>query len=148
MDLTHYTWWIAAVVLTIAEVMTGTFYVLMVAIGFAAGGVAALFGASLAIQTAVAVVVGLLTTTIWHRHRIKQAPGRRHVDSQTNPDVVQDIGAVIDVDRWKDGRARVNYRGSQWDALPEFPAAPAVGRLVVKAVRGSTLILGESPAHK
>jgi membrane protein implicated in regulation of membrane protease activity len=146
MELTHYAWWIAAVVLTTLEIMTGTFYVLMVAIGAAAGGVAALYDTSLSLQVTVAIIVGFVAVSFWHRHRIRSSGGKQHPDPQRNPDMSLDIGAVIDVDHWSEGRARVSYRGSQWDAQPEFPAAPVVGRLVVKAVRGSILILG-APTH-
>jgi membrane protein implicated in regulation of membrane protease activity len=91
------------------------------------------------------VIVGLLATGLWHRHRIRKEGPRRA--SQRNPDVILDIGMEIEVDHWTDGRARVNYRGSQWDAVPEHPDAPALGKLVIKEVTGSTLILGE-PAVK
>jgi hypothetical protein len=36
-------------------------------------------------------------------------------DTSTNPDVNLDIGATLTVDAWHDGRARVQYRGADWD---------------------------------
>jgi membrane protein implicated in regulation of membrane protease activity len=140
MSMTHVGWWIVALLLVVAEMMTGTVYVLMVAIGCAAGGVAALLGASATLQTVAVIVVGVSSLGLWHRHRMQRGP--RPGDAQTNPDVILDIGAVVDVAHWHEGHARVNYRGSQWDAEPEFPHAPVTGRLVVKAVRGATLVLG------
>ncbi len=132
-------WWIAAGLLVVAEVMTGTFYLLMVAIGCAAGGLAAVFGLELTVQTLIAVVVGLVAVVAWHNFR-KTRP--RPVESSRNPDLHLDLGATVEVEQWIGGHARVNYRGSQWDAVPEHPQTPETGRLVVKAVRGSTLVLG------
>ena len=38
---THWAWWVAAMVLVIAEMLTGTFYLLAVASGLAAAGLVA-----------------------------------------------------------------------------------------------------------
>jgi membrane protein implicated in regulation of membrane protease activity len=141
--LAHYVWWIAAVALAGVEVMTGTFYVLMVAIGCVAGGIAALFGLELTAQTLITIIVGIISVTVWHRYRRRHHPHPK--DSAKNPDLHLDIGATIEVDRWVEGHARVNYRGSQWDAVPESATQPATGKLIVRAVRGSTLVLG--PQH-
>ena len=40
-------WWIGAGALVLLELMSGTFYLLMIALGFIAGGIAHLFGAGL-----------------------------------------------------------------------------------------------------
>ncbi len=144
MILAHYMWWIAAVALAAAEVASGTFYVLMVAIGCAAGGVAALLGLELTDQTLIAIVVGVVSVTVWHQYRRRHHPQPK--DSGKNPDIHLDIGASIEVDHWVEGHARVNYRGSQWDAVPESASQPATGKLIVKAVRGSTLVLGPHQA--
>ena len=143
MILNHFMWWIAAAALAVVEVMTGTFYVLMVAIGCVAGGVAALFDLGLGPQILVAVMVGYASVVAWHRYRkyARPHPG----ESGKNPDLHLDIGATIEVEQWVEGHARVNYRGSQWDAVPEVPSAPHTGLLTVKAVRGSTLVLGPKP---
>jgi membrane protein implicated in regulation of membrane protease activity len=136
----HFVWWIAAAALAVAEVMSGTFYVLMVAIGCLAGGIAALLGLGLGMQLVIAVVVGYASVVAWHRYRKYARP--RPGESGKNPDLHLDIGATVEVKRWVEGHARVDYRGSQWDAVPEVPAQPDTGQLIVKAVRGSTLVLG------
>ncbi len=140
MILDHYLWWIAAGVLVVAEIMTGTFYILMVAVGCAAGGIAGFLGLDVTIQTLIGVIVGLVALFAWHRFRRRTHP--RAVESGKNPDLHLDLGATIEVQHWVEGHARVNYRGSQWDAVPEHPQAPETGKLIVKAVRGSTLVLG------
>ncbi len=136
----HFMWWIAAAALAAVEVMTGTFYVLMVAIGCLAGGIASLLGLGLGMQILIAVVVGYASVVAWHRYRKFARP--RPGEAARNPDLHLDIGATIEVQHWVEGHARVNYRGSQWDAVPEVPAAPDTGLLIIKAVRGSTLVLG------
>ena len=42
-----------------------------------------------------------------------------------------------------DGTARVNYRGSTWDAELESPGVPRAATLYIVATRGSLLILSD-----
>src|SRR5260364_49174 len=53
-------WWVFAAALVIAELLSGTFYLLMLALAAVAGGVAALAGAALTVQlfTATAMYRG------------------------------------------------------------------------------------------
>ena len=51
-------WWIAAAVLVAGELATGTFYVLMLALGCVVGALAGYVGISFFAQVIVAVVVG------------------------------------------------------------------------------------------
>ena len=60
-------WWIAAAVLVAGELASGTFYVLMIAVGFVAGAVAAHAGAGPALQMAVAAIVGGGAVFVWRR---------------------------------------------------------------------------------
>ena len=62
-------WLVGAGILVIAELFTGTFYLLMIAIGLACGGIAALLGLSGPIQTLVAAATGLVATSILHHSR-------------------------------------------------------------------------------
>lgn len=135
-------WYTVAVGLVAAELATGTFYLLMVALGFAAGGCAALLGGPLALQCVFAAIVAWLGIVVLRRTRW----GRRvRIDSESNPDVLLDIGQSVDVWAWREGAARVRYRGAEWDAVPESLHHPSTGKLIIKAVRGSTLVLG--PPH-
>jgi membrane protein implicated in regulation of membrane protease activity len=136
-------WFVAAVLLVVAELFTGSFYLLMVSIGFAAGGLAALAGVILPLQCFVAALVGGLAIIALRRSRWGHR--KRHLETGANPDVVLDVGQTVDVWAWQEGHARVRYRGSDWDAIPESPDTPVTGVLMIKAIRGSTLVLG--PAH-
>ena len=51
-------WWIATAILVGTELLTGTVYLLVIALGAAAGAVAAHFGLDTNIQMAVAAAVG------------------------------------------------------------------------------------------
>lgn len=132
-------WFLLAFGLLIAELMTGTFYLLMVAIGCAVGGLVALAGGGLELQLAVGAAVGIAATLILRRTRW----GKRRLngDAAQNPDVILDIGEVVQVETWNDRTAHVRYRGCQWDVALEPGAVPRAGAQVIKAVRGSTLIV-------
>lgn len=65
-------WWAAAGVLLVAELLTGTFYLLMISIGLAAAGVSHLMGASIAMQMTTAAVLALLLLGVLHRCRLSR----------------------------------------------------------------------------
>ena len=133
-------WWIAAGVAVAAELATGTFYLLMIALGLAAGAVAVGFGAAPAVQLVVAALVGGGATAIWHWRRVSRAGPA--LPAARDRDVNLDIGERVHVSAWrKDDTAQVSYRGSTWAARLQ-PGAPAVpGEYVVAAVEGNWLVL-------
>jgi membrane protein implicated in regulation of membrane protease activity len=132
-------WFVLAAVLVVAELLTGTFYLLMVAIGCAVAGLIAMAGGGLPLQLVVGAAVGIGATLILRRTR--WGVHRRDLDAATNRDVILDIGEVIQVEAWTDGAARVRYRGCQWDAQLEPGAPSKSGAQVIKAIRGSTLVV-------
>jgi len=140
MDMSPSTfWWVAAGVAVAAELATGTFYLLMFALGLAAAALAALLGIAVPGQLAMAALVGGGATALWHWRR-SQRPAAGPV--RENRDVNIDIGERVHVTAWADDRtARVAYRGSTWTArlAPDAPAA--AGEHVVQAVEGNWLVL-------
>ncbi len=132
-------WFVLAFGLLIAELMTGTFYLLMVAIGCAIGGVVAFAGGGVPLQLVVGAAVGIAATLVLRRTRWGMR--RLNGDVSENRDVILDIGEVVQVETWHDRTAHVRYRGCQWDVALEPGAAPKTGAQVIKAVRGSTLIV-------
>ena len=137
-------WFVIASGLLVAELMTGTFYLLMIAIGCVVGGMCALVGGAPALQLVVGAAVGFAATMVlrrtrWGRRRLQQ-------DSAENRDVILDIGEVVDVEAWRDGNAHVQYRGCRWDAALEPGAMARPGAQVIKAIRGSTLIVAPAPS--
>ncbi len=132
-------WWIAAGVLVAAELATGSFYLLMLALGAAAGAIAAHAGMPLTGQMLTAAAVGGVAVMAWHRHR-SRAP--KAAPPSHNPDVNLDIGQTVRVDAWSpDGLARVQYRGAAWQArfIGSAPAQP--GLHVIRALEGTCLLL-------
>ena len=130
-------WWLATGALVAAELATGTFYLLMVALGCAAGALAAHAGLSGTTQVVCAALLGLVATAAWHLHRARQ-PGALPV--HTNRDVNLDIGSPVRVSQWQaDGSARVHYRGTTWSVRFAGNGTPLPGEHVIIAVQGSEL---------
>jgi membrane protein implicated in regulation of membrane protease activity len=134
-------WWIAAAALVIAELLTGTIYLLAVATGAVAGALAAHLGAGLALQIAVAAAVGTATTLLWHLSKMRQR--RSQVAPATsNADVNQDIGAQVWVEAWNaDATAQVKYRGAQWSVIAAAGVAQQTGLHRVTQVVGNRLVV-------
>ncbi|CAG9197366.1 Putative activity regulator of membrane protease YbbK [Paraburkholderia tropica] len=136
-------WWIGAGVLIVAELMTGTFYLLMIALGFLAGVAAYGLGAPLDLQLMCAALVALIAVIVLRRSRFGRR--RRMVDASTDPGVNLDIGSTLTVAAWHEGRARTMYRGAEWD-VELAPGEPDNAHLYeIQAVRGNCLIVG---AHR
>ncbi|MES2148873.1 MAG: NfeD family protein [Pseudomonadota bacterium] len=134
-------WLVAAGVLVILELFTGTFYLLMIAVGLALGGAAALLGLDVPLQTIVAAIVGLAATWLLHRSRFGRAP---KLDSARDPNVNIDIGQCVTVDAWQGDHARVMYRGALWDVVLGPGAEAQAGRFKIVEMQGSRLIVANS----
>ena len=130
-------WWLATGGLVAAELATGTFYLLMVALGCAAGALAAHAGLGGTGQVATAALLGAACTAAWH---FKRARSPRSAPSESNRDVNIDIGETLQVDAWAaDGSARVPYRGAAWTVRYTGPGTPQPGAHVIVAVHGNQL---------
>ncbi|MFT3665669.1 NfeD family protein [Piscinibacter sp.] len=139
-------WWVAAGVAVAAELATGTFYLLMIALGLAAGALAAHLGLAPSAQVVVAALVAAAATALWH---FKRARHPRSAPAASNRDVNLDIGERVLVEAWgSDGTARVSYRGTQWTARLAPGAARTAGEHRVAAVEGNWLVLApDSSSH-
>jgi membrane protein implicated in regulation of membrane protease activity len=131
----HYlAWAIVGLVLVITELLTGTFYLLM--LGIAAFGAAA--AAGLAFGFEVLAVVFLVASGVGcyavHLYREKNR-------AQQMPSI--DAGQPASFESWVDqaeGLARVRYRGASWEARVDGAAALQPGSvLYVLATEGNTL---------
>jgi membrane protein implicated in regulation of membrane protease activity len=138
-------WWLAAGALVAAELATGTFYLLMVALGCVAGAAAAHVGLGLAPQLVLAAVLGAGATTALYLRR-RRAP--RAAPSESNRDVNLDIGQRVHVSHWShEGTARVPYRGASWAVRHAGPGKPAAGEHVIVALIGSELRVAPAAAE-
>lgn len=132
-------WWVMAGIAVAAELLIGSFYLLMLSLGMAAGAIAAQAGSPLTAQLLVAAGVGGAAVLLWRR--MKQGRGAE-LEAHSNPNVNLDIGALVTVDAWaSDGSAQVHYRGANWTALHRPGLAPESGEHRVVEVQGSRLIL-------
>ena len=146
MDLSSPTlWWLLAGALVAAELATGTFYLLMVALGAASGALAAHAGFGATAQVATAALCAAGTTAVWH---FKRARAPRSAPSESNRDVNLDIGQRLQVPEWlPDGSARVSYRGAMWAVRFAGSGQPAAGEHVIVALRGNELSVDTAPAR-
>ena len=102
-------WWVLAGLLVVAEPLSGTFYLLMLALGAAAAALSAHVGADFSIQLVAAALVGGGTTAAWH---LKRARAPRSAPAASNADVNLDIGQTVMVEAWDtQGLASVRHRG-------------------------------------
>jgi membrane protein implicated in regulation of membrane protease activity len=139
-------WFVIAGVLVMLEMATGTFYLLMIAIGLAAGGLAALTGAGSTLQFITAAVVGAAVTFALRRSRL----GKVHKTNSTrDPNVNLDIGQTVAVEEWKSiqegtSTSRVMYRGAMWDIELDSGEIARPGLFVIREVRGNRLIVANN----
>ena len=134
----YWIWWIIAGALVIAELLTGTFFLLALGVAFAIGGIAALLGATFEIQLVIAGVVAMAGVFLAHRWRRRQVPAAQ--------DPPFDIGQTVRVQAWNpDGTARVAYRGTLWQAVMAGPDVSRGDTMVIVGVRGSTLVIADRP---
>lgn len=127
-------WWIMAALLVGVELATSTFYLLAVGAAFVIGGFAAWLGLDTWIQFAVASIASIAGVAAAHRWRKSNA--------QTPQMPGPDIGQIVKVIEWREnGTARVQYRGSQWDAELATPQTPRGETMVIDEMRGSVLVI-------
>jgi membrane protein implicated in regulation of membrane protease activity len=127
-------WAIAGFVLIIAELVTGTFYLLVLGVAALVGALVAYLGGAFwlqAIFTAAAALVGIYAVhTWWQRHpKVPSANDRL------------EVGQSVVLESWVDqsrGSARVKYRGASWDALVEG-VANVNDTLTIRAVEQGVL---------
>lgn len=134
----YWIWWLVAVVLVIAEMSSGTFYLIAVAFGLTVAGLSAYMGMGAAGQATVAAL--LCTACVAAIYRWKQGQGENNEQSN----LAYDIGKSVQVVQWKDERhARVSYRGAEWDAELAGTAAADTARQTwrIKEMVGSLLII-------
>lgn len=132
-------WWIAAGLAAVAELFTGTFVLLMIAIGLGLAGTVAGLGMPLAGQLVAAALGSALAWFVLRRWRRRADEAR---DPQSDPGLNLDIGRTVQVETWQpDGTTQVHYRGSVWQARLADGAAARPGTYRIHAIEGSRLVL-------
>lgn len=137
-------WWILAGIAVGLELVSGTFYLLMLALGLAAGALAAHAGASSTIQFLTAALVGGGAVLGWWAYRKRQPAA---TPAGANRDVNMDVGETVQVAGWNaDGTASVKYRGAQWSVAHLPGAQPVAGPHRIVEVVGNRLIVDKLPS--
>jgi membrane protein implicated in regulation of membrane protease activity len=135
-------WWILAGITVAVELLTGGIYLLMVALGLAAGAIAAHVGLGVPLQITIAATVGVLTVLLCRRLRGRRSP---ELPAHANPNVNLDIGESLHVPEWQpDGTARIPYRGSHWTVVLRPGSMPATGLYRVIEVQGNRLVVDKA----
>lgn len=128
-------WWLMTFALVALELVTGTIYALLVAIGFAVGALAAHLGASTPVQIVCAAVACVAFVGGWYLR------SSRHPKAQLS-DVQIDVGEHVTVAAWGDDRtAVVRYRGATWQVKPVADAPPVPGLHRIVDMQGNFLVV-------
>ena len=127
-------WAVIGLALVIVELMTGTFYLLVLGIAAFGAALAAWLGYDFAMQSVVAVLLSAIGCYGVHLYRAKNR------EQQMAP---IDAGMPASFESWLDAGARlarVRYRGASWEARVEGGEAIEPGAtLYVLAADGNTL---------
>lgn len=127
-------WAILGLTLVIVEMVTGTFYLLMLGVAAFGAAAAAWLGQDLPVQALIAAAIAAAGCYWVHAYRVRNAAAQMpHIDA----------GQPANFESWIDESARlarVNYRGASWDAVVDGEGSPQGGSLLyVVSANGNTL---------
>jgi len=127
-------WLAAGFLLVIVELVSGTFYLLVLGVAALAGGLVAYAGLPISVQAGAAAVLAV-TGAVWV-NRVRRTSTAVKMRSL-------DVGQPAAFDHWVDraaGQARVKYRDALWDAtvVGEVSGEPGES-LTVVSIDGNTL---------
>lgn len=137
-------WWSVAGGLVVAEIVLGfsVLYLLMFALGAAAGAVAAHLDLGLVVQITSAAITAFVATLALHRFRPRR---NQQVAVNANPDAHIDVGMQLIVpDSELVSQGRVMYRGSQWPARTDDGSPLSAGTYRIAALDHIQLVLSRS----
>jgi len=126
-------WAIIGIVLIIVEMLTGSFYLLVLGVAALCAAGAAWTGYSFWVQAVVTAAVASAGVILVKRFRGKSAPA----SAQS-----LDVGQPVTVETWiseADGVARVSYRNAQWEARVVGERNPGSKVFYIQSVEGNTL---------
>lgn len=134
-------WVVTGIALIIIEMLTGTFYLLVLGIAALAAAAAAYLGQSFWVQAVTVAAVAVVGVMLIKRFRgaAQPASGQR-----------LDIGQAVMLDAWiseADGLARVQYRNAQWEAQVTGERVPDGKVFYIHAVDGNTLLVSAAKPH-
>jgi membrane protein implicated in regulation of membrane protease activity len=129
-------WLLGGLLLVVVELMTGTFYLLILGIAAGIGSLIAFFDQPLWVQAVIAAITAGVGGFLVNRYH-------RAVNASSPKDTANDVGQTVTIESWvseSQRLARVRYRGTTWDADVLGNDRAEVGaRLYVVATQGSRL---------
>lgn len=132
-------WWIVTGVLVAVELATGSFYLLMLALGAAAAAISAHLGFGSNAQLFVGALVGAGAVAAWHFKRRGTPTG---LSAAEDRDVNLDVGETVQVSDWDaEGAGSTQYRGARWQVRLLGNGAPASGSFVIRRVEANRLFV-------
>lgn len=135
-------WWIGFGIMVASELVTGTFYLLMLAVACASGALSAHAGLSLTAQMAIASVVGAVLSFGPIPKKMRQAISTHKSFS------LGDQGATVIVSIHDDGLPSAMHRGSTWPVRLEHPDGVLLKNgdaLTIIRIDGVALVCSRSP---
>jgi membrane protein implicated in regulation of membrane protease activity len=131
-------WWIIVGTLVGIDLMTGTFYLLMLAIGASAGAIAAHAQLSFTTQLITGSVVGGLAVIFWRIYALQKL--KAHPEQVAAQHL--DVGETVEVHEWlSNGTAQVKHRGAFWTAICAEGSPQGLGFYQIQDIQGNTLVL-------
>lgn len=127
-------WILTAIALVTVELLSGTFYLLVLALAAAGGGALAYFGFPFFAQAGFATAVAVVGVVFVHHYRVRAG-------SDGSGGNTIDVGQRVTLESWvneSQGLARVHYRGTLWDAKV-IGDARSGKTFYIRGVDGSTL---------
>jgi membrane protein implicated in regulation of membrane protease activity len=132
-------WWVVTGVLVAVELATGSFYLLMVALGAAAAAIAAHLGLGANAQLVIGAIIGAGAVAAWHMKRSREPAG---LAAAENRDVNLDIGETVQVNDWDaQGGGSTQYRGARWQVRLIGTGVPPSGSFVIRRVEANRLFV-------
>ena len=135
-------WFVVATIALILELLTGTFFLLLVAVAAAGAGVVTWMGGEFAWQLLAFSVLGIAGFVILKASGFLKR-GARHGASR-NADVNLDIGQTVYVADWSPtNTAEVQYRGAKGQVRldPAVHGKPVPGTYRIADIEGIVLIV-------
>jgi membrane protein implicated in regulation of membrane protease activity len=127
-------WLVLGLGLILVELLTGTFYLLILGIAAIFGSGVAWFGGPFWAQALVAAAAAVAGSFAVRRYKTSGAP---------SANAAMDIGQTVVVEEWvsePQRLARVRYRGASWDAIVQGSEPVAKGAvLYIAGTDGSRL---------
>lgn len=132
-------WLVAAALLGIAEMLVGTFYLLVLAGASMVAAIASFADITLEWQMAAFAVVAL-AGSVWVRRwrALNAGVNEKEVHQLQN----MDEGQLVQVATFDaQGRTKVQYRGAEWMAQAEEGQAAVAGAWRIVEVKGNVLVI-------